>query len=323
MISIGSSGNRTPRSIEVREPDQTCVLVDDADVDDLCVEDLLDPVADQVVHRLHLELLGETPLDVVDERQLGVPLARLLEQARVLERDAQASGDRRQQPHVGFAERVLPVQVVQRDDARPSAPHEERNEHRRLGRLARDRHWVPRLFAPSFHVLVDDNGFPRLQRDLAEPHDLDRMVDQPLTTLERIGEPDLASLVIDHADVHGLRVEDLVDPFADEVVHRLHLEVLGEPALDVVDQRELGVPLACLLEETRVLERDAEAARERREQADVRLAERMLMVDVLERDPAGRLAPDDQRHVDGRLHHLALEDRAAELLEAFRESVVR
>ena len=48
------------------------------------------------------------------------------------------------------------------------------------------------------------------------------------------------------------------------------LEVLGEPALDVVDQRELGVALARLLEQPRVLERDAEAAGERGEEPDVR-----------------------------------------------------
>ena len=160
---------------------------------------------------------------------------------------------------------MLPVQVVQRDDPRTSAAHEERDEHRRLGRLAGDRDRIPCFFTPSFHVLVDDDGFPRLQRDLAETHDPDRVIDQSLTTLKRIGEPDLTCLVIDHTDVHGLRVEDLVEPLADEVVHRLHLEVLGEPPLDVVDEGELGVPLACLLEEARVLESDTQVPRERRE----------------------------------------------------------
>ena len=66
------------------------VEVEDADVDDLGVEDLLDLVADEVVHRLHVELAGEPLLDAVDERQLGVPLPRLVDQPRVLERDAQA-----------------------------------------------------------------------------------------------------------------------------------------------------------------------------------------------------------------------------------------
>ena len=50
-------------------------------------------------------------LDAVDHRELGVALLgllqqplRLVEEARVLERDAHARRDRRQQAHVGVAE---------------------------------------------------------------------------------------------------------------------------------------------------------------------------------------------------------------------------
>ena len=70
----------------------------------------LDLVADEVVHRLHVELGGEALLDAVDDRQLGGALVglgqqslRLVEQPRVLEGDAQARGERRQQAHVGLA----------------------------------------------------------------------------------------------------------------------------------------------------------------------------------------------------------------------------
>jgi hypothetical protein len=52
----------------VREVDQTVVLVEDPDVDDLSIEDLLQPIADEVVHRLQAEPLGQGPLDVLDER---------------------------------------------------------------------------------------------------------------------------------------------------------------------------------------------------------------------------------------------------------------
>ena len=71
--------------------------IQDRDVDDLGVEDLLDPVADEVVGRLQPELLREPALYIIDERELGVALARLLEQPRVLERDGQAAGERGQQ----------------------------------------------------------------------------------------------------------------------------------------------------------------------------------------------------------------------------------
>ena len=40
----------------VREVDRAGLAVEDPDVDDLGVEDLLDLVADEVVHRLHVEL---------------------------------------------------------------------------------------------------------------------------------------------------------------------------------------------------------------------------------------------------------------------------
>ena len=115
--------------------------------------------------------------------------------------------------------------------------------------------------------------------------------EQSLSLLDDVREADETVGLVEHGDIDHLRVEDLTESVADEVVHRLHLEVLGEPALHVVDERELGVALAGLLEQPGVLERDAEAAGERREQADVRLAERVLPVDVLERDHARSPCP--------------------------------
>ena len=92
--------------------------VEHADVDDLGVEDLLDLVAHDVVDRLHLELARERLLHAVDQRQLGIPLPRLVHQPRVLERHAQAAGQRLQQLLVGLAEGVLAIDVLQRDRAR-------------------------------------------------------------------------------------------------------------------------------------------------------------------------------------------------------------
>jgi hypothetical protein len=53
----------------------------DADVDHLGVEDVAEPVADDVVEGLDLELAGERLLDIVDDRQLGVALPGLLDRA--------------------------------------------------------------------------------------------------------------------------------------------------------------------------------------------------------------------------------------------------
>ena len=59
------------------------------------IEDLADLVADRVVDALHVELGGERLLHAVDDRELGRALLalleqalRLVEQARVFERDA-------------------------------------------------------------------------------------------------------------------------------------------------------------------------------------------------------------------------------------------
>ncbi len=82
------------------------------------MEDVADLVADRVVDPLHVQLGGERCLDAVDDRELGIALLgffqqplRLVEQSRVLERDAHAVGERLQQAHVGIAERVLPLDV--------------------------------------------------------------------------------------------------------------------------------------------------------------------------------------------------------------------
>ena len=98
----------------VREVDLARLAIDDADVDDLGVEDLLDLVAHNVVHRLHVKPLGQAALDLVDDRQLCGALVGLreetlglAEQARVLERHAHARGDGRQQSFIRLVERVL------------------------------------------------------------------------------------------------------------------------------------------------------------------------------------------------------------------------
>ena len=57
-------------------------------------------------------------------------------------------------------------------------------------------------------------------------------------TYGKLSEP--ARLVVD-GDVDDLRVEDLLELVADEVVDRLRIELAGDRGLDAVDQRQLGV----------------------------------------------------------------------------------
>ena len=63
----------------------------------LCVEYVADPVADGVVDRLQLELAGERFLDAVDQRELCVALARLLDRPRSREGGADVLADKREQ----------------------------------------------------------------------------------------------------------------------------------------------------------------------------------------------------------------------------------
>ena len=305
---------------------QVRLAVDQRDVDDLRVEDLLDAIADEVVHRLHVEVPGQPALDVGDHRELGVALPGLLEQARVLERDAEAPRDRHEQANVGLAERVLVVEVLERDPpGGPVAEHEgDVDDGLRVRALDDGGVHLPRRV---LEILVDDDRFPHRHGSTAEPsRRVGRLIGEPLAAFDGIREVQEPVGLVDHADVDDLGVEDLLDPVADEVVHRLHLEVLRKGALDVGDQPELGVALARLLEQTRVLERDRQAPRDRREEAGVVLPERALVVHVLQGDSTDRLAPDDQRHQQPGARRLivtvAPERGAAEVGDLVRDVLV-
>ena len=109
-----------------------------ADADVAGVEDLAQLVADEVDDRLEVELGGHAFLDAVDHGQFGGALLRflqqalrLVEEARVLQRHAHARGDGAQQPHVGFAEGVLALVILQVDHAEHAVAAEDRDVDRR------------------------------------------------------------------------------------------------------------------------------------------------------------------------------------------------
>ena len=96
-----------------------------ADADVAGVEYVAQLVADQVDDRLEVQLGGHALLDAVDHGQLGVALLGfleqplcLVEQARVLQRDAHARGHGAQQAHLGFAVGVLALVVLEDDRGR-------------------------------------------------------------------------------------------------------------------------------------------------------------------------------------------------------------
>ena len=68
-------------------------------------------------------------------------------QASVLEGDAHRVGERLQQAHIGFRERMLDVQVLEADDSGDGIPHDHRHEDERLGLLALENRLLAELDA--------------------------------------------------------------------------------------------------------------------------------------------------------------------------------
>jgi len=99
----GLDGDPFAVFIDVGVVDQTGLRIVDADAQVRLIEDLADLVADGIVDALHVELGGERLLHAGDDRQLrgalllGLEQAlRLVEEARVLERDGHRIGERRE-----------------------------------------------------------------------------------------------------------------------------------------------------------------------------------------------------------------------------------
>ena len=98
-----------------RDLDHLPAPVIDRDVQIACLrlEDLHQPRSDELDDRIEVELLRQGRADLVDEGELRVPLLRLaeqplrlIEQAGVLQGDAEAGGDRAEQAFVRLGEPV-------------------------------------------------------------------------------------------------------------------------------------------------------------------------------------------------------------------------
>ena len=150
---------------------------------------------------------------------------------------------------------MLAVDVLERDPAGRLASDHERHVDGRLHHLAlEDR--AAEFLEPFRQTVVQNDGLARLEDVFRHTHNLVGLVGKSFAALDRVPRVHQPVFTVHQPDVDDLRVEDLPDPIPDEVVHRLHVKALGETTLDVVDQRELGVPLPRLLEQPGVLQRD-------------------------------------------------------------------
>ena len=144
-------------------------LVVQGDVGDVRVERLADALADEVDQLVEVELGRKRLADAVHRPELGDALPRLVDQLRVLERDAEAAGDRPEQLLVRRAKGVLVVEVLDRDRARRPSPDDERLEDRRpFRRLADDGRRVAVRDERRVHVLVDCEWLAGLHHVLPE-----------------------------------------------------------------------------------------------------------------------------------------------------------
>ncbi len=124
---------------------------------------------------------GEALLDAVDDRQLRGTLVGLsqqalglVEEARVLERHAQAAGEGAQQSHVRFAEGVDVVEILEGDPAADLATDDERRDERGERRLALGNVQPFASFLIPFRDVVDEDRLTGVDHQLGERRAGDR-----------------------------------------------------------------------------------------------------------------------------------------------------
>ena len=81
----------------------------------------------------------------------------------------------------------------------------------------------------------------------------------------RVGEGEHPARLVVDGDADHLRVEHVAHTVADELVDGQRVELPDDRGLEAAAQRQLGVPLPCLLDEARVLDADPDARCDRDE----------------------------------------------------------
>ena len=244
---------------------------------------------DAIHHRRQVERRGDVAADFGERGGLARTALRLVEQSRVLERDAHAVGQRLQQPHVRIAEGVLVLHVHQADDPARLVARDQRHHDQRFLHLRARQQGSPVLLDGLLHVLVDDEGFSsaqdvRRKSTIAQRAGVDL---EPFAFFVSVWVMHHLRFRVVDADAYVCLVEDLADLVADRVVDALDVELGGERLLHAVDDRELGGALLGLLEQAlrlveqpRVFQRDAHAVGQRLQQPHVGVAEGVLALHV-------------------------------------------
>ncbi len=165
-------------------------------------------------------------------------LLRLFVQARVLERRRHGRRNGRQQPHVGFAECIFALKVLDPDATDAAVAADHRHQHVRqagvgaghqaggqaLGQRVLDQRLTPPEHPRPALVRIEDrfNGI------------------QAHAMLEHVARADCAPRVIDPADRDVAGLQHVAQLIADEIDDGLEFELRGHALLDAVDHRQLG-----------------------------------------------------------------------------------
>ena len=269
-------------------------------------EERLDPFADLAQYDLNVERRRDLLPDVGKGGHLVATPVRLAVEPGVLDRDADIRGNRRQEARVGLAEPAFLGGALDADRADRHVAHDDRHAEVGLRQRARpagpERLPVSRAIEEERLARADDQR----RQALAEDH---RVLGSARPGLVVVREFDPVAFEIVKRDIDDVGLECPPHLLADELDQVVEIELAGEGLADLVDRRQLGQPLARLVDEADVLEGDAQARGKGGQQLDVRFAEGILAVDVLERDHAPRLVPYHERCPQRRPRCLARHDQ--------------
>ena len=288
------------------------LCVEQGDADDVGPEHVANLLADEVDHRLQVELTRESLLDAVDHRQLGVALLRfleqplrLVEQPGVLERDAHTRSHRREKTGIGRVEGVLVLVVLHDDATEQAVAADDRHGHARQARVgSRDDADAQRV---RLGPRVDDERLALLEsphhRALG-PYRVRFGVDaDAVFVFVQVVDPAGLRVAPSDADVSGAK--NVAQFVADKIDDRLKVQLRSHPLLDAVDHRQLRVALLGLLEEVlRLLEladipqSQAHACADGLDHADGGRVEGVFALIVVERDDADESFADREGHGD-------------------------